>query len=329
MTVDIWQDVRDSLSKETRALFDLPPFSQATANPHSMANFASLISPLLETLAPNHFCEIGSEQGLNTQFLVDWCRKHEARLTIVDPIAQLSDDLKDEDCVTFRSQMSLEFLAERQEVDVYFVDGDHNYETVNQELPAIDQNRVEGNPITLFIHDTSWPWARRDLYYRPEFISAPNPHAGSGHCLSLYESILKVGTEGGNSRMWGEQIAINEGGQQNGVLTAVEDFLTGSAGAVWSRVSIPSLFGLTVLWVDSALSETQRSVFRNFAERMEAVRPFLNIHELNRLILLIRLQEAGLEWRRNQDTIARLTERLQRKERPLKAIADRLLRRHS
>ncbi len=304
--IDPWHDVRDHLTDATAALFPLPEFAQAAANPYSMSNFESLLAPLIDSLEPKHFCEIGSDKGLNTQFMVSYCRAHEGQLTIVDPLADEDGEITKFPFVTHQAVLSLDYLKEPNDVDIYYIDGDHNYETVIQELRLIDRHRRPDKPICLFVHDTSWPCARRDFYYAPDTVSSPHEYRGLGHHLSPYSEQL-VEAEGYEEGR-GAMVALREATEKNGVLTAVEDFMAEGQEKGWHRMSIPSLFGLTILWHRPSLSPEQDRVFEETAERMRTFIPFLNILELNRIILLELAYDAGITWKRQRAYIENLDE---------------------
>lgn len=306
MTVDIWQDLRAALSSSTAALLPLPEGAQAEANLFSMANYAPLIDPLLDALAPTHVCEIGIDLGDNTRMLLARLGASGGRLTVVDPIAALPSDLTARPNVSHARALSVDFLDAPNDVDVYFVDGDHNYETVSRELALIERHRDPARPLCLFMHDTSWPCARRDQYYDPSVLAAPHPHVDGTFGITPYAPGAAEGTGFGLERQF--DWAREEGGSRNGVLTALEEFLAGSAGSAWRGVSIPSLYGLTVLWTPDALTPAQGTVFEAFAARMDAMRPFLMTLELNRLVLLTRVFDAGAEWKRQRAHIETLEE---------------------
>ena len=47
-----------------------------------------LIEPLLQHLQPKVLVEIGAEAGRTTQLLLGFCRRHEARLHVIEPAPQ-------------------------------------------------------------------------------------------------------------------------------------------------------------------------------------------------------------------------------------------------
>src|SRR5947209_13870332 len=73
----------------------------------------------------------------------------------------------------------------------------------------------------LVMHDVSWPYGRRDLYYAPERIPEEfrQPYAQQG----MRPDRKKLVAGGGlNPTMYN---AVTEGGPRNGVMRALEDFI--------------------------------------------------------------------------------------------------------
>ena len=131
--------------------------------------------------------------------------------------------------------------------DAIIIDGDHNYHTVSEELRGIGERcEREGLvPPLLLLHDVGWPHARRDAYYAPDRVPEE------------YQERIEEGvgvvpgepgvTLGGIPYKWA---AREEGGPRNGVLTALEDFLSGQPRLRMALV--PIFFGLGVVWHEDA-----------------------------------------------------------------------------
>jgi hypothetical protein len=94
--------------------------------------------------------------------------------------------------------------------DCIIIDGDHNWYTVYNELKTIAERDLIKTEGTIFFHDVCWPYGRRDMYYQPKQIPKEftHPHAWQGEFFA----------------------AVHEGGERNGVLNALEDFLKENAG---------------------------------------------------------------------------------------------------
>lgn len=219
---------------------------------HSMAEFWPIIRPCLERAGVESIVEIGAEFGGMSSLLADHCASAGGTLTSVDPSPK--DEflawVNDNDAVRHLALPSLEALAELNAPDAWVVDGDHNYYTVYNELRGIDAVCArDGKPLLAFLHDISWPCARRDFYYAPDRIPAEHRHAHSfeaGVTIDHGDAMPGRGMRG----MGQFAIALHEGGPRNGVLTAVEDFIAGAESGGRSLVfaHVPAVFGLGVLF---------------------------------------------------------------------------------
>ncbi len=186
----------------------------------------ALIKPLLEAVKPHAIVEIGSQHGDNTKNILEYCKQTGAILHAIDPLPTFDVDAWKEqfgDQFIFYPYLSLNALPKVPQMDVVFVDGDHNWYTVYHELKLIEKYAAENNdnfPLVI-LHDTGWPYGRRDLYYNPENIPALylKPYQKKGLSPASPE-LLESG--GINQHLYN---SIYENSLQSGVLTAVEDFL--------------------------------------------------------------------------------------------------------
>ena len=125
---------------------------------------------------------MGVEKGIFTRRLLAWGRANGCAYVGIDPapepavVDQIQDSQARQPAQADRllTAGSLEVLPALERCDVYFLDGDHNYHTVRNELELIrstSARRPEPSaaPI-IFAHDVSWPFARRDMYHRPAAI---------------------------------------------------------------------------------------------------------------------------------------------------------------
>ena len=159
-------DIKDKLKKSVLGLYDIPDFGQVDLNLVNMANFSPLLQDLIGSFRPRIICEIGSDQGMSTESsLLQYCRANDAQLHVVDPA--LLENRQSDNIVTYYREMSIPYLQQAEPADMYFIDGDHNYYTVLNELRLIrDKNISKVQPQDyLFLHDVGWPWGYRDLYY--------------------------------------------------------------------------------------------------------------------------------------------------------------------
>jgi Methyltransferase domain len=224
---------------------------------HSVVNLAELIVPLLDAVGARNVLEVGAYAGDLTGLLLEWAGRVDATVTAIDPAPQpaleaMAEQRPDLELVRETSVEALAHLPLGNVVVV--VDGDHNYYTVSEELQLVAK-RTEGGLMPLVIlHDVSWPHARRDAYYTPELIPDEyrQPIVQNGGVFpgdaGIREGALPY-----------RHVAAREGGPQNGVLTAVENFVAGRAGLRFALV--PAFFGLGVIWqIDAPWSDAVAAI---------------------------------------------------------------------
>jgi hypothetical protein len=211
----------------------------------SLINNAEMLLGCLDGAQVSSLVEIGAYAGDLTRLLLLWGEGHGTRIIAVDPSPQpeLEQLERDRDELTLIRETSLQALAHVQPTDAVIIDGDHNYYTVTKELELIERRWGEhGTELPLLLlHDVGWPHGRRDNYYDPEQIPSEDrqPIAAGG---GLYPGITTV-RPGGLPYPWP---AAEEGGPRNGVLTAIEDFMSTREDL---RLAIfPPFFGLGVLF---------------------------------------------------------------------------------
>ena len=203
-------------------------------------------SPLIKTLQPKRLLEIGAEFGWNTRHVLEFCRRTGAHLDVIDtvPLQSLSDTLAPygEAEVTLHVAKSVDVLGRLGPYDFVLLDGDHNWRTVYSELTMIygAADRAGVPPPVVVAHDCAWPYARRDMYYSPHdwHEVARQPYAYRG----IRPGEAGLVDRGLNARFAN---ALTEGGPENGVLTAIEDFVA-SRGHVSLHV-LPFHNGLGIL----------------------------------------------------------------------------------
>ena len=216
---------------------------------HSMAEFSCITLEALQIANAKHVCEIGAEHGGNSVVLTQWLEERNGTLTSIDPApseAYLGWQKQHTDCVQLIKHLSFETIPKLDSQDAWFIDGDHNWFTVYHELNAIYAlQRNKKHPFLAFLHDISWPWARRDLYYAPDRIPAEflRPHSWD-HGVTLGSTEL---IDGGFRGCGAFAIARHQGGERNGVLSAVEDF-EGEHPEEFYWAHIPGVFGLVILF---------------------------------------------------------------------------------
>ena len=185
-----------------------------------------IILPLFNIIKPEVIIEVGSFKGENTKnILSSYCSIYNAKLISIDPNPHNDFDLEyfnNEfgDNFKFFNNMSLDVLPSLTDYDVVLIDGDHNWYTVFNELKMIEKNFNQDSFPFVILHDVSWPYARRDLYYNPEDIPQEFRHPYMK--LAMFPGVEKLGEIGLNENL---NNAIHENTPKNGVLTAVEDFI--------------------------------------------------------------------------------------------------------
>ncbi len=208
--------------------------------------FAALILRLLDAVGPEAVLEIGADKGDFTAELLDWAESSGAAVTAVDPepAAELLALAERRSELRLIRRPSPEALDEALPAGAIILDGDHNHWTLSGELGVIAE-RSGGELPLLLLHDIGWPHSRRDTYYAPDRV--PEEHRQP----LARDALVTPGNPGTASEgVRFEWAAEREGGPENGILTAVEEFMAGRGGL---RLAIvPAFFGLGVLWAEDA-----------------------------------------------------------------------------
>jgi len=195
---------------------------------------------------PQRIVEIGSEDGKNTKNILSYCSAQSAHLDAIDP-NPLFDAQEWQERYPYILQVhqahSLEVLPRLPRYDTVLIDGDHNWYTVFQELRCIEQHMQQrGTGVLVLMHDVDWPYSRRDLYYNPADIPEEYRQSYTRGGLMLGEN--KPIEDSGLNQL--NYHATKEGGERNGVLAAVEDFLKQSK-YTWKFIGVPGFHGLGIL----------------------------------------------------------------------------------
>lgn len=266
---------------------------------HSLSALREIIFPCLDISGARTVVEVGGEDGGFTKELVAWAEKVGGKLYCVEPqpseqLVELCDASDAAELVRDRSPAALENM---EKADAYVLDGDHNYYTVKNELETIERKSGdEGAMPLVFLHDVGWPCGRRDQYYSPGSLPAEavHPHTYDRGVTPQSSGVVKGGFRGAGEFA----VALQEGGEANGVLTAVDDFLEGHPDLALSTV--PSVFGLAVFYSTSSSAGQAVGEFLRFYDS----HPLLGRLEQNRLTLYLRVLEL-------QDDVAGLSAQLE------------------
>jgi len=272
----------------------------------SLAHFWGLIEKILKAQVTKSLCEIGVETGTMSSRLLQFCKINGSRYIGIDP--SVSDEFTEKVVLegwVFYRDSSANVLAHLQLCDAYIVDGDHNYTTVLQELELIRARVLENGgsgQTVVIVHDVGWPTARRDSYYLPSLLPR--------HAIKEYETNLGPSLYGSDLRAdglvgcswygWAKQ----EGGPENGVLTAVEDFL-GADNDVFEGLLIPGCFGIAVLYTKNVSDKVkvEMNVIRN---SLLYFTDFIQFLEFNRLDLYSKYMNQIRENQLLRDEIDRM-----------------------
>lgn len=204
--------------------------------------FDSLIRPYILESGYLTACEIGASYGEHTDRLLEIPSLH---LTLIDPCldTDLAGKYEGVERVRVICEKSLIALPElKTSFDCFLIDGDHNWYTVYHELKLIEERRLLNPNGVIFLHDTGFPYGRRDVYYTPSDV--PEEFRQEYSTLGIVRGQSELVSGGDNE---GLPHATHEGGARNGVLTAVEDFAK-EYGYV--HFSFEAQHGLTVLAKD-------------------------------------------------------------------------------
>jgi hypothetical protein len=271
--------------------FDLDPAERDPGGwATSLLHNAEFVLGCLDAVEARSVVEVGAFMGELTRLLLRWADTTGASVIAIEiaPHPDLESLEPAHDNLRLIRETSHEALACVPLADAIILDGDHNYYTVSGELRIIAERAAEQQRLPLLLlHDVGWPHGRRDDYYVPERIPAEHrqPLADAG----LYPG--EPGTYHGGIPC--DNPAAHEGGPRNGVLTAVEDFISGHERL---RLAIvPAFFGLGVVWDtsgahDAALARLLSTWDRNpLLQRMEDNRV---LHLANTHVQMILAQEA-------------------------------------
>jgi cephalosporin hydroxylase len=265
-----------------------------------------VIAPVIDAVGARRIIEIGALRGETTARMLKRLGP-ECELHVVDPVPQF-DPAEHERAFPgryhFHLGTSLDVLPDLPPADVVLVDGDHNWYTVYHELRLLAETaeRTGAHLPVLVLHDVAWPYGRRDLYYAPDRIPAEfrQPYRRAG--MRPGQSAL-TGSGGMNRDM---NNAEHEGGPRNGVMTAVDDFVSEHTRPL-RVVIVPIYFGLALVAEDRVLdAHPELAALLDHLERPEGQREIVDLAER------IRVGEAmfGQSWiRMLEEQVRRGTDR--------------------
>ena len=271
----------------------------------SMAHHEEIMRACLDAVGARSIVEVGAYAGDLTRVLMDWAAGAGARVVAIDPSPQdgLVALAAERDGLELFRQTSLAALPEIPIPDVAIIDGDHNYYTVGEELRLLAE-RAPGSDLPLLLfHDVCWPHGRRDDYFDPEQIPAPyrQPVVGEGAGIAPWDP--GVSPDG----LPYPRSAAREGGEHNGVLTAVDDFVASNDSL--RLAVVPAFFGFGAVWHrDAPWAERVAQVLDPYdrhplLERLEANRV---LHIAREHALRVALWQAQARQARQERLLGRL-----------------------
>ena len=244
----------------------------------SLDAFWLLMEPVLARMGPRRLCEIGVDRGIFTSRLLAWVAEHGGTYVGIDPAPDPAVAASVRPPHRLILDRSLEVLPTLEPCEAYFIDGDHNYHTVLHELALIARAAPAAGPV-VFAHDVGWPWARRDMYHAPATIP---PAARQPASAELGVSLDGDALVSGGVRSPGRyEVARHAGGERNGVLTAIEDFLISEVGCSWQAVIVPLAYGLAILYRPDAVSAPCRDALAELGAACRTMGDFLESYEAN------------------------------------------------
>jgi hypothetical protein len=213
-----------------------------------------VVQPLLRHLGARHLLEIGADLGNHTRLLIRYCDSTNGTLTVVEPFVkpQLMDIIGRSRNTNLLQAKSREALPRLEgPVDAVLLEGDLNYHTVHGDLSNIaDMAERCRMPFPIvFLRATGWPYARRDMYYVPEGLPKEALHSFGHVGMTPWSSGLVAG-------MINQPFANaeQEGGAQNGVLTAAEDFVR-EASPPLRILTLAIHNGLSILYPEGSAAD--------------------------------------------------------------------------
>lgn len=214
-----------------------------------LEEFQSIIMQTLKLISAKKIVEIGVGRGILTEKLLYLAESQNGHLTCIDLYSwdeeKVDQLIQSSSNATFFKDLSLNVLPTLKAADAYIINGDHNYFTVLNELKQTWKLCQDaGKDFFAIVHGTCWPFARRDAYNNPGMLpqDAVHPHTWKEGVVPEYDATLPDGY-----RIETFAFASHEGGEHNGVLTAVWDFVEDKKG-VLQTVNIPAFFGLQFIY---------------------------------------------------------------------------------
>lgn len=204
------------------------------------------IAPVLSASGARKVVEIGALRGENTLQILDHLGP-EGELHVIDPVPDFDPAEHESEFpgrYFFHEALSLDVLPGLEPMDAALIDGDHNWWTVYNECRLLAENAINAGQFmpVMILHDVGWPYGRRDLYYDPSNV--PEERRQPYDYLGIKPGRSPLAKRGGLNFTMAN--ALEEGGERNGVMTGVDDFIKEHPKKI-RQVVLPIYFGLALL----------------------------------------------------------------------------------
>lgn len=209
-----------------------------------MFNYYTLdtIPIILRIFKVNNIIISGSHDKKTVNCILEYCNNQNANYTIINS----NDESKKFEDATILNQ-----LSELSNYDAIFINDDPNWYTVYNELKIIKENN-ESFPL-VFICNNIFPHKRRDSYINPDII--PDEYCNDFSRELIFKDIHIRDNF---------YHALDENTQKNGVLTAIEDFLSENKTIDFMNFELEN--GITILYLQNSINHIRLGKLNNEIE---------------------------------------------------------------
>jgi len=246
---------------------------------HSLTLFSEVIGRIFAASRPAVVVEVGVESGGASSIYLDHGAS-DVYCIEPTPTDQMRTALAKHANLHLVEGFSPDILGDIPLGDVYILDGDHNYATVRAELDWI---LAKAPDAIVILHDVLWPCGRRDQYYNADTLDSGGVHEhGDDGSTVWHDEVTPAGFVG----LGHFTVAVEAGGERNGVMTAVEDALAAQSTGTHEFALVPAVFGLGIIYPtrDQERADRLRAALEPYNKS-----PLLAAMENNRIALYTRV----------------------------------------
>jgi hypothetical protein len=160
-------------------------------------------------------------------------------------------------------------------------------------------------------HDVAWPYGRRDMYYSPDAVEEKHPFAYVG-LVPGESGVVEDGMNGHFAN------ATHEGGQRNGVLTAIEDFIATAPFEIHFH-KLPFFNGLGILIPEARMTPQLKALVDGYFSGGTLLKACEALEE-DSIRVRIELAQAETRLARRTDALARARDLLARQQAEIAAL---------